>query len=48
MDPDYDRVASGALPSLQEVLPKIATIGEFSLSLLLAPRTRVKAWSGKT
>ena len=29
VDPDYDRVAAGDPPSLQEVLPKIATIGEF-------------------
>ena len=40
MDPDYDCVASGALPALQEVLPKIATIGKFPLSLFLAPRKR--------
>ena len=33
MDPDYDRVAAGTLPSLQEVLPKIAMIGEFPLFL---------------
>ena len=38
MDPDYDRVAAGAPPSLQEVLPKIATIGEFPLSLFLSAR----------
>ncbi len=46
MDPDYDRGAGGAPPTLQEVLPKIATIGEFRLSL--TPRTRVKDWFGKT
>jgi len=33
VDPGYDRDAAGAPPSLQEVLPKIATIGEFPLSL---------------
>ena len=37
MDPGYDRVAAGAPPSLQEVLPKIATIDEFPLSLFLTP-----------
>jgi len=35
VDSDYDLIAAGAPPSLQEVLPTIGTIGEFPLHFFL-------------